>query len=286
MTNRTKLLCTLLSVFTSATARGAEPVDKSQFHLFNPTPSQHLREMSTDRPDKTESPYTVDAGRFQFEMDLVSYTHDSERSGGARTEVDAWAVAPINLKVGLTHRMDLQLVLDTYNNVRVRSGGFSETLRGYGDTTLRLKYNFWGNDGGDTAFAAMPYVKFPTSQDDLGNDHVEGGLILPLAVSLPKDFNLGLMTVVSALRDSDDRGHHAEFENTITVGHQIVGPLNGYVEFYSSVGTESGSDWIGTVDVGLTYALTDNVQFDAGVNFGVTRSAPDYNPFLGISWRF
>lgn len=29
--------------------------------------------MSTDRPDKTESLYTVDAGHFQFEADLVSF---------------------------------------------------------------------------------------------------------------------------------------------------------------------------------------------------------------------
>jgi hypothetical protein len=36
-------------------------VDKSQFHLFNPTPKALMRELSTDRPDQTESPYTVDA---------------------------------------------------------------------------------------------------------------------------------------------------------------------------------------------------------------------------------
>jgi hypothetical protein len=33
--------------------------------------------MSTDRPDKTESAYTVDAGHFQFEADLVSFGIDN-----------------------------------------------------------------------------------------------------------------------------------------------------------------------------------------------------------------
>jgi hypothetical protein len=38
--------------------------------------------------------------------------------------------------------------------------------------------------------------------------------------------------------------------------------------------------------VGWTYAIDDNVQLDWGCNFGVTKSAPDYNPFVGLSFRF
>ncbi len=282
----------LLAMGTMFDTRAAEPdaagpaIDKSQFHLFNPTPSKYLRELITDRPDKTESPYTVDAGHFQFEMDLVSYTRDEERLDGATTKVDAWAVAPVNLKVGLCNRVDLHLVLESYNHVRVRSGGVTQTMRGYGDTTVRLKCNFWGNDGGPTAMAAMPYVKLPTNQDGLGNNSVEGGLILPLAVSLPAGFGMGLMTQFDVIRDEDGGGHHAEFINSITLNHDIVGNVGGYVEFFSAVSAERGSGWIGTVDLGLTYGLTDNIQLDAGVNIGVTKSADDVNTFLGLSWRF
>jgi len=293
MTTRIKLLPgLLLTMGTMFDVRAAESdavgqaVDKSQFHLFNPTPTKYLREMSTDRPDKTESPYTVDAGHFQFEMDLLSYTRDEGRFGGATTKVDAWAVAPINLKVGLCNRVDLQLVLETYNHVHVRSDGVTRTMNGYGDTTVRLKCNFWGNDGGATAMGALPYVKLPTNQDGLGNNSVEGGLVLPLAVRLPADFGLGMMTQFDAVRDEDGGGHHAEFINSITLGHDIVGKLGGYVEFFSAVSAERGSRWIGTVDLGLTYGVTDNIQLDAGVNIGVTKSADDVNPFLGLSWRF
>ena len=66
----------------------------------------------------------------------------------------------------------------------------------------------------------------------------------------------------------------------------IVGKLGGYVEFFSLVSAERGADWIGTVDAGLTYALTDDIQLDAGVNVGVTRAADDINLFFGISMRF
>ncbi len=40
----------------------AVAADKSGCHLFNPVPTKLLRELNTDRPDKTESPFTVDAG--------------------------------------------------------------------------------------------------------------------------------------------------------------------------------------------------------------------------------
>ncbi len=42
--------------------------DKSQYSLFNPTPRELWRPLSADRPDFTESPYTVDASAVQLEM--------------------------------------------------------------------------------------------------------------------------------------------------------------------------------------------------------------------------
>jgi hypothetical protein len=271
-------------------ADGADAGDKSQYTLFNPTPKELMREMTTDRPDKTESPYTVDAGHFQFEMDLVSYAYDRERVGGVDTRVDAFAIAPINLKVGLCNQADLQVVVGTWNYVRTETSGAGTTLhqRGFGDVTTRLKYNFWGNDGGNTAFAAMPFLKLPTNQDELGNNSVEGGLILPLAVGLPLDFGMGLMTEFDFNRDTMGNGRHTEFVNSITFSHDrlLVRDLGGYVEFFSLVSAERGSRWIGTVDVGLTYGLSENVRLDAGVNFGVTKAADDVNPFVGLSMRF
>ena len=131
----------------------------------------------------------------------------------------------------------------------------------------------------------MPYVKFPTSQDEIGNEHVEGGFIVPLSVSLPAGWDSTVMTELDILRDGNNAGYHAEFVNTITFAHDIYGPLGGYVEFFSLVDTDGG-EWIGTVDGGLTYAVTPDFQLDAGINVGVTRSAPDINPFVGLSVRF
>lgn len=266
---------------------GAEEVDradKSGFSLFHPTPVDLMREMSLDRPDKTESPFTVDAGHLQVEMDVVRYTHDD--TDGVTTT--AWNVAPVNLKVGLLNNADLQFVFDDYLHVRTDAPGTGATTRaGVGDFATRLKINLWGNDGGRTAFAVMPFVKWPTSTDGLGNNAVEGGLILPLAVEdLPGGFGVGLMTEADLLRDETGDGYHPSFVNTVTVNRELLARLGAFLEFFSEVSNERNSEWIGTVDFGLTYALTKNVQLDAGVNLGVTRSADDVEGFSGISFRF
>lgn len=132
----------------------------------------------------------------------------------------------------------------------------------------------------------MPFVKFPTSTDGLGNHAIEGGIILPLAISLPAGFGLGLETAVTCLQNENDNHYHAEFINSVTIGHDIIGNLGGYVEFFSAITTERGAGWVGTVDVVLNYALTKNVQLDCGCNFGVTAAADDLNPFIGLTVRF
>lgn len=243
-----------------------------------------LRELSPDRPDKTESPYTLDAGHFQVEMDFANYTHDETDA----TITRAWNIAPFNLKVGLLHNVDVQLVFDDYLHVRTRDRltGTTSTQSGVGDLTARVKINLWGNDGGRTAFGLLPFVKFPTSTDGLGNGAFEGGIIFPLAIKLPQGFDLGLETAFGIFRDEASGDYHGDFINSITLSHGLVGKLGGYVEFFSDVSTERHSGWIGTVDAGLVFALTENIQLDGGCNFGVTAAADDFNPFVGVTWRF
>lgn len=269
---------------SSAASTGSATKDKNGYHLFHPTPPDLMRELSTDRPDKTESPYTVDAGHLQWEMDFAVFTFEREDGTRSRT----WNIAPVNFKVGLANNADLQLIFDSYIQERVEDhrARVAETTDGVGNLTTRLKINLWGNDGGTTAFGVMPFVKAPTNSPGLGNDAVEGGVIFPLAVALPRGWDMGLQTAADFRRNEANRGYHTEFINSVTFSHDIAGKLGGYVEFFSNVSTERGSRWVGTADLGLTYALAKNIQLDAGCNIGITRSADDLQPFTGISFRF
>ncbi len=189
---------------------------------------------------------------------LISPT---DKTGGTTTK--AWDVGDFNFKAGLLNNVDIQFVYDNYLNVHTEDSlGNSITQSGFGDFTTRLKVNLWGDDGGKTAFALLPYVTFPTSTDGLGNNAVEGGVIFPLAVSLPADFDLSLETAVSCMKNDDGGGYHEEFIASASVDHPIIGKLSGFVEFFSNFTTESHSSWVGTVDTGLEYLVTKNIQLD------------------------
>jgi len=272
-----KALCCLLLF-----AAPVEADEREAYNLFNPVPADKMREWVTDRPDKTESAYTVDAGHFSHETDLINVSFDSE--GGERT--DSYLIAAPNLKAGLTDRIDLQVVVESFNYVKERSRneGTRSKQSGFGDILTRLKVNVWGNDGGSTALAVMPYLKFPTNHRDLGNDNIEGGLIMPMAVNEFETFGIGLMTQVDVLRDADDAGYHVDFVNSITAGVDFTDQIAGYTEIWTNLGPEHGL--YATFDCGITYSPNPNLQFDIGLNTGLTQQSDDLNPFIGISQRF
>lgn len=259
--------------------------DKSQYNLFNPTPRSLWREFSTDRPDKTETPFTVDAGNFTMEADLFVYTRDTNSPDGTHTESFNFFVP--NFKVGLTNNVDLQVIPEVYNVVRTKpKGGSTQESSGFGDLTVRVKVNFWGNDGGQTAFGMMPFIKFPTNQNNLGNNSIEGGIIFPFAISLSDKWDVGMQTEFDLNKNEDASGYNVGFVNTVSFGYEINNKLSTYFELFTETTTERSSDFVATFDTGLKYLLTENVQLDAGINIGLTEAADDLQPFVGLSVRF
>lgn len=266
----------LLTIAVLAMPANADPAqtDRSQYSLLNPTPRELWRPMSADRPDFTESPFTVDPGAVQLEVSFVDYTKNGQE--------EAWTVAPANLKIGLLNNVALQIVLEPY----VREDDGTETKDGFGDTQFRLKINLWGNDGGETAFGIMPFIKVPTASNDLGNDHVEGGLIFPFATDLGEGIGLGLMFEADFVYDEADDDYDTEFFATGVLGFDITDALGLYVEGIGITSTDPDVDFRVILGVGATYGLTENIVLDVGVNLGLTGNADDVNLFSGLTVRF
>jgi hypothetical protein len=263
------------------------PPDKSGYTLFNPTPDKYMREISPDRPDKTDSPYTVDAGHFQLEMDFANFTYDSPNLQHGNTQSEEYQIAPMNVKVGIFNNTDFQLVLAPWQweRTEANSPGTVDHQSGFGDTTLRVKENLTGNDGGFFALGLIPFVTLPTSQDHLGNGSVEGGLGIPYAFDVP-NWDVGFQTTFNYDRNNVGNGYHTEIDNSVSIGHAVIGPLEYHVEFYSSVSTEQNSEWVGTVDTWFTYQINENLIFDSGVYIGLTPAADNWHPWVGMTWRY
>jgi Putative MetA-pathway of phenol degradation len=287
------LTVALLAVLAGVSLARAEDepavaADKSAFTLFNPTPVKLMREFTPDRPDFTESPITVDAGHLQLEMSFVDFTRNI--TSGVRTDVTV--LGSFNVKLGLLNNMDLEFVLDPYTIVHTHepSAG-NTTVRGVGDALVRLKINFWGNDGpqpgtGPTAFGLMPFVKIPTASREIGNSRVEGGLILPFTANLPAGFDLSAMVEIDFLRNEANTHYGVEYVHSLSLGHKIVGNLAGYLEYVGVSPVRTGHVYRASFSTGLTYLLGKNMELDAGTLIGLSGRADAFNVFSGFSVRF
>ncbi|MFH1498024.1 MAG: transporter [Verrucomicrobiota bacterium] len=244
------------------------------------------RPLTTDRPDATESPYTVEPGRVQLEISAADYTRDKNNPARDGTRTETWSVAPLNIRIGLTASTELQLVYEPHIIERVKDRALATTTteRGAGDLTLRYKLNLANNQAdGSPAWGLMPYVKLPTADDALGNGNVEGGLIVPFAMDLSGGWGFGAMTELAVVRNAADTGHRAAWLNTATVARDLTDRVGVFFETTALVG--EGKPAL-TANTGFTVGVTDDLQFDAGVNFGLTRAADDLTVFAGLAWRY
>jgi len=255
--------------------------DKSQYTLFNPTPIDLRRPYNTDRPSKTDSPFTIDAGVFQIESDVANWTLDYEHSKRVRT----WITGNTNFKLGLTNWMDLQVFPQFYVNTRTSGPASGKPVEhdGFGDTTVRLKINLLGNDGGKLVIGFLSSLKIPTNTGDTGNHVWEPAFELPVSYSLPLGFPLFAQTRIDILDKARSSNMQVQWQNPIGLSRTLVGNLSGYVEFYDAV---SSGPWVGTLDTGLIYQGTPNFSVDVDSFFGLTQSASDYNVFTGFGYRF
>lgn len=268
------------AAFTEMTVPGhGLAAESGSHHFLHPTPHGQMREMATDRPDTTESPFTVDAGHWQIEMSIFDFSRDAGDGGSA----EAWAFGQINLKAGLLPHTDLQVMLDSHTRETIRSGGTRHTTEGFGDISIRLKQNLWGNDGGRTAFSLMPYLKIPTGTA-LSNGRWEGGLILPFAVSLSERISLGTMVQADIRHDRAGDRHVLDWIHSATLGFALTERLGMYVEAAAVAGT--ATDYAASFNSGFTFAATENWCLDTGIRLGLNRAAEDLGIFTGMSIRF
>src|SRR5262245_10368352 len=97
----------LLGAASIATAQ-----DKSRYTLFNPTPDHLLRDLATDRPDTTETPFTIDAGHVQIESTLFGFARSARDGAGAIT--DTTEIGTTNVRIGLTNTVEAGFVWQPY----------------------------------------------------------------------------------------------------------------------------------------------------------------------------
>ncbi|MEJ7558164.1 MAG: transporter [Pedobacter sp.] len=274
------LLCASL-IFLTCESGYAQATKMTSVNLFNPVPKDMLRDMETDRPDITESPFTVDAGHIQYEADLLKFKREKDELSNQQTLL----INQANLKLGITNSADLQIIIQAFGTQRdldLVTGNKTNT-HGLGNLILRLKQNISGNGGGNFSIAILPYIKFPTSQLE-PDQRYEGGIILPMQLKLPNDWKLGFQIEGDRLQDKYDHSLHTELLQSLTLSHEIIKGLEGIGETFYTYDFKQ-HHWSSYLNGSLQLSLANNLLLDAGLNYGIQADA-EKTYFIGTSFRF
>ena len=236
----------------------------------------------TDRPSKANGVCTVPPRRVQIEANGPAWS--LTKSDGVRTELTS--LASTFVKVGLSARSDLQIGITPYARLKVEQGDLSDSISGFGDMVARYKHRLTSEDA-KVQLGVIPFIKIPTAKDGLGNGKVEGGLAVPVSFSIGGPVTMTLGPEADLLGDSDGSGRHVAIVNLVNLSAPVAERVTVSGELWTNLNFDPADTvWQASADASIAYAITNDVQLDAGANFGLTRDTPDIELYGGVSVRF
>lgn len=182
------------------------------------------------------------------------------------------------LRTGLSENVEIDLLWDGIN-VDKEEG--SEVLRSKADLSIGSKYKLVNND--DYHFTAMGIFSLPT-----GSSPSTSGSIDPL-LGLLWDYSISdnntLFGTVQASSSTID--HNRVYDERFSLGtsYSHTDVLSSFIEFFTIMPSESSLYNIKTIDCGMAYLLTNDIQLDFSIGFGLNKYTSNFIGF-GIATRF
>ncbi len=76
------------------------------------------------------------------------------------------------------------------------------------------------------------------------------------------------------------------FADAASLTKAVTPKLDAFADISTVVTTDSRSQWYGYAGFGLSYLIESDLQVYSGLRFGLTSNSYDYNPYLGLAFRF
>jgi hypothetical protein len=236
------------------------------------------------RAQVTETPTTIEPGKFFLRMDAVTVGVNRDTTEPDR--YTALGLASSILSVGLTENVDAQFGAQFFVRETYQYRGARSSRSGWGDTSFRTKWRFWRDDAAGASAAVIPFVKIPSKTTGIGNNHVEGGVIVPWLKSLGPGSEAGAMAEWDLVRNDANDGYDSRWFASAYVRQHIVGKVGAYAETTLAVSSASSSSFVGTLGGGVTLDFTKGLQLDYGLSRGLGGRATDWLNVLRLRWLF
>jgi hypothetical protein len=225
------------------------------------------------RPITIDDAGTVEKGTFQLEVGFDAARQDNH---------DREFSPSVTLTYGLFERMDMGAG-SSYLFLHPKE---SENEKGLGDTELKMKYRLFDEKEWIPAFAITGNLKIPTASDSkgLGSGKTDFGINTIITKNLSKRWvvhlNMGY-TFVGEHGVNHEFNYSAATQFILSDKWALVGEIGGVNNFNGHKRDDPFSGLLGTY-----YLISDNVVWDAGVELGINKAAPDFRFMTGLTLFF
>lgn len=241
---------------------------------------QAQQPLVSDRPGFTEATSTVGRGIAQIEF---GYTFGLDRSNGAR--VHAHSLGEPLLRLGLlADWLELRVAVPPVAQ-RMPLDGSSSTESGLDDLYLGAKLALSEQNGGFPALAILPQATVPTGSEAFSSDEVLPGVNVLYGWDLSDAVSLTGSTQVNRVVGVSGNAM-AEWAQSVSWGRALGARHGLYAEWFATFQEDSelrqAEHYFNT---GLAWHITDNLQWDVRVGFGLNDDTEDFFLGTGLSVR-
>lgn len=233
----------------------------------------------TDRPGFSTGAYTVKPGRFNIEFGYQYSFNNHNVDTSTHT-------APLsNLRVGITEKIEFDLLWDGWN-IDDQEDSSPETS--VADVSVGGKYRIIEAD--QFNLTALGLLSLPAGSSPSTSGHVDPRLGLLWDYSLSDKVSVFGNVIANTDVTKGDRNYTIQPIVGLSFSH--TSRLGTYLEYNSDIPLHRGalsepgaSSVQNTIDGGVTYLLTDDIQLDISAGFGLDNEVDDFVG-TGISIRF
>ncbi|MFC1733902.1 transporter [candidate division KSB1 bacterium] len=238
--------------------------------------NDHAPELVTDRPDQTESAFTVPKGYLQIETGIVNETDESI---GIKEKTTAWNTTLF--RYGLLDNWEIRFGVEYLDytitdKIMITENQFS----GFSPIIIGTKILIANENGFIPQLAFLGHLTISgTGEGNFFSEYLASDFRFALEYSITNNISFG----ANAGSEWDGVNLNSNNFYSIVLGISPLKNLGIFIEAYGYILEKSSPDH--RADVGITYLIKNNLQFDVSTGIGINEIAPDRFLSAGLSWR-
>jgi hypothetical protein len=229
--------------------------------------------IETDRPDQTESPFTVPKKWMQFEIGF-----NAQRNAKNENEY----LSPTLLsKYGLSNKFELRLITSVQTNTQLLIPNGTVATSGLQPVEIGGKISFCEEKKWIPKTSLIFHFAIPTfASKGFKANKLAPNFKFTMQNTLSKTIGLGY----NIGAEWDGFTNTPTYIYTFAPGFNLSEKWYGYIEAFGFINKDDAPQH--SIDGGLAYFINNNLKLDISGGVGITEAAPDFYIAVGGSWRF